>query len=195
MAIKIPNWISNTWKHFISAAGAAAATALVLLMPHTPEQFNRQIVVGQDTTLVIAKGDTTRHATTQDDLSQTYRSATLYDNGYRLHVWEYKTVDVLTGEVTPEMVLTIAPTVGMQVNWKARAGKAELAQEKIPECLETLPVEKAAEIGYFPVLDTNVVTDSTGKVISATTSKRWTTDKDAKPITKVQSETAALEPK
>jgi hypothetical protein len=178
MAIKIPNWIANSWKYFTGAVGAAAATALVLLMPHDPGQFARQIVVGMDTTMVIVGTDTTRHATTQADLSQTYRSAQLYDDGYRLHIWEYKTVNTLTGEVTPEILLTIAPPIGMQVNWKARAGVSELAREKIPEMLEILPVEKAIEIGWRLVVDT--VEIDADKNIEL--KKDWTTDAERQPV-------------
>lgn len=177
MALKIPNWIAGTWKYFTSAVGAAAATALVLLMPHNPEDFAKQIVVGQDTTVVIINGDTTRHATTEQDLTQKYRPAVLYDDGYTLHVWEYKTINTLTGDVTPELLLTIAPPIGMQVNWKARAGRAELAAEKIPEKLDALPVEKAEELGWIAVVDTVEKDDKGGIEMT----KVWKNDLAAKP--------------
>jgi len=178
MAIKIPNWIKNTAKYFATAFGAGAATALVVVMAITPDQYARQIVVGQDTTMVIVNGDTTRHETTESDLTQKYRAAEQYDNGYRLHVWEYKTINVLTGEVTPEVLLTIAPPVGMQVNWKARAGNAELATNKIPEKLDALGDSLSNAIGYYKVMDT-VDVDS---VKTFELQRRWADDKDAKPV-------------
>ena len=178
MAIKIPNWIKNTAKYFATAFGAGTATALVVLMPHTPDQFDRQVVVGQDTTMVIENGDTTIRATTISDLTQKYRAKEQYDNGYRLHVWEYKTVNVITGEVTPELLLTIAPPVGMQVNWKARAGKAELAREKIPEKLDSLGDSLANAIDYYRVMDT-VEIDSLKNIEFQ---RRWVDDKDGKPV-------------
>lgn len=175
MAIKIPGWIAKSWKYFTSAAGAAAATALVLLMPDSPDNYARQIIVGMDSTVVIVGTDTTKHATTEADLSQKYRAADEYDNGYRLHVWTYKTINTLTGEVTPEMVLTFAPPIGCQVNWKARAGKAEIAEEKIPEKLETLPADKAQELGWYPVMDTVEISDKGAIELK----KRWSTDTKA----------------
>jgi len=178
MAIKIPNWIKSTAKYFATAFGAGAATALVVVMAITPDQYARQIVVGQDTTMVIVNGDTTRHETTESDLTQKYRAAEQYDNGYRLHVWEYKTINVLTGEVTPEVLLTIAPPVGMQVNWKARAGSAELATNKIPEKLDALGDSLSNAIGYYKVMDT-VDVDS---VKTFELQRRWADDKDAKPV-------------
>ena len=178
MAIKIPNWIKNTAKYFATAFGAGAATALVVVMAITPDQYARQIVVGQDTTMVIVNGDTTRHETTESDLTRKYRAAEQYDNGYRLHVWEYKTINVLTGEVTPEVLLTIAPPVGMQVNWKARAGSAELATNKIPEKLDALGDSLSNAIGYYKVMDT-VDVDS---VKTFELQRRWADDKDAKPV-------------
>jgi hypothetical protein len=176
MDIKIPNWIANTWKYFAGAAGAAVAAGLVVLMPHEPGDFNKQIVVGLDTTLVITGKDTARHATTEEDRQAKYRSAVEYDNGYRLHQWEYKTINTLTGEVTPELLLTIAPQIGTQVNWRVRCGAAELASEKIPELLETLPVEKAEEIGWVAVVDT-VEKDDKGSV---SLDKTWKNDVNAK---------------
>lgn len=175
MAIKIPNWIAKSWKYFTGAAGATAVTALVLLMPDSPDNYARQIIVGIDTTVVIAGTDTSRHATTEADLTQKYRAADEYDNGYRLHVWTYKTINTLTGEVTPEMVLTIAPPIGCQVNWKARAGKAEIAEEKIPEKLEALPADKAQELGWYPVYDTIETKDKGANLLT----KRWSTDTKA----------------
>jgi hypothetical protein len=174
MAIKIPNWVSQTWKYFVTGIGAAAATFLAFNTPDDISDY-RQIVVGQDSVMVVVDGDTTVRATTEDDWRQKLRPADLYDNGYRLHVWQYYTINTLTGEKEPQIILTMAPPIGTQVNFTARAGRSELAEEKIPEKLETLPIEKAAEIGWYPVTDTmeTAVKDSTYL------QKRWANDAEA----------------
>lgn len=179
MAIKIPNWVKNTWTWFASVTGALAATALVVSMPHEPEQFNRQIVVGQDSTITIENGDTTKRVTTENDLTHMkIRAAEQYDDGFRLHVWEYKTINTLTGEVTPEVLLTVAPPIGTQVVWWYRGGAGEVAREKIPEKLEGLGSDSlAAVLGWYPVMDT-VETD-TAKTVELR--KRWVTDVKVEP--------------
>ena len=180
MAIKIPNWVKNTAKYFATAVGAMAATALVVLMPDAPEQYIVQRYIGQDTTITIVGGDTTKVPTDENALTHLKnRAQEQYDNGYRLHVWEYKTINTLTGEVTPEMLLTVAPPVGMQVVWYVRAGSGEIAKEKIPEKLTALGDSLANAISWYGPKDT-VELDATGKVTELV--RRWVKDSTAKPV-------------
>jgi len=179
MAIKIPNWIKRPVTYFYSAVGVIAAAALVVIMPDAPEQYLVQVYIGQDTTITIVGGDTTKTVTDENTLTHLKnRAQEQYDNGYRLHIFKHITVNTLTGEMTPEKLLTIAPPVGMQVVWTVRAGAGEIATEKIPEKLEALGDSLANEIGWYCVMDTAEV-DSEKTTI---TQPRWTEDSTAKPV-------------
>jgi hypothetical protein len=105
------------------------------------------------------------------------KNGSVYDNGFTQHVFRHDAVDLLTGEVTGEYVIGIIPPVGTQTNFKFRCGRSELAEEKIPERLESLPVEKANEIGWYAVKDTVKIDEGVSELKT-----RWTTDKDAKPV-------------
>ena len=184
MKIAIPTWIKVSGKYILG--GAAAVVGLLWIQSgQSPEELAKavQIYMTADSIMIVENGDTVQRELNEMDKCQMFRRrfGSVYDNGYTQHIWNYQTIDLLTGDVTPQYVVSSIPAIGTQVNWKIRSGKAELATEKIPEKLDGLPLDKAAEQGYYSVVDTTIYLDSLGKEIKRVSVKLWTKDAEQKP--------------
>jgi hypothetical protein len=211
MAIKIPGWVEKTGGWILS--GVLAVSTIFLAANQNP-QFRQALddekvylFIGTDSTAIIkarrdATGevirdttgavmhwDTTKHATTENDLSLKLQrwsnpddySDSTYANGFLQLIFDVSAVSLLSGNACGLYHIETTPEIGTNMVMRLRRSRSEIATEKIPEKCEQIGAEKAAEKGWYPVGDTTMYPRE-GKSDSVVLVTRWTMNANAKPV-------------
>ncbi len=165
--MKIIDGVKKIWKGAVTALTTAAATVAVMMSVHSPEIAQdrlddaHQMYIAPDSTMEITavrdsagaviRRDTVMRATNPDvDLKLKLQQwgNQVYADGYTQFIVTIETVNLLTGADSVHYIIASTPQIGTNVVISIDEGAAELATEKIPERLNSLPLEKAQALGY-----------------------------------------------